>query len=85
MTALNIKDPEVHQMASLLANQWGTTRTGAVRRALSQAVSDAGLDNLDGQRAHIEALLDEIAPYLIPGTNAETADRDLYDDEGLPR
>ena len=83
MTTLNIKDPEVHQMASVLAKKWGTTRTGAVRRALSSAVSDAGCGV--AEHDHIESLLDEISHYLIPGTSAESIDQDLYDENGLPR
>ena len=83
MTTLNIKDPEVHRMASVLAKKWGTTRTGAVRRALSKAVTDAGLDQ--PEQDHIESLLDEISRYLIPGTTTESIDRDLYDENGLPR
>jgi len=83
MATLNIKDPEVHQMASVLAKKWGTTRTGAVRRALSAAVSGAGLDVAENDQ--IESLLDEISHYLIPGTTPESIDRDLYDENGLPR
>ena len=70
-------------MASVLAKKWGTTRTGAVRRALSTAVSETGLDQPEHDR--IESLLDEISRYLIPGTTTESIDQDLYDENGLPR
>ena len=83
MPTLNIKDPEVHRMASVLAKKWGTTRTGAVRRALSIAIRDNGCDS--PAQDHIESLLDEISRYLIPGTTPESIDRDLYDENGLPR
>ena len=81
MTYLNIKDPEVHRMASVLARRWQTTRTGAVRRALSEAMS-TGESAID--REAIERYLDQIQPIFPPGTTMKSIDDDLYDEYGLP-
>ena len=84
MTTLNIKDPEVYRLASVLAGRWETTRTGAVRRALSDAVATSGLAR-EEKKARIGALLDEIAGYAIPGADPAAVAGDLYDEDGLPR
>ena len=82
MPTLNIKDPEVHRMATLLAIRWQTTRTGAVRKALSDAVAEVPKP-IDIEK--IKALLDEIQPFFLPGTTMESIDNELYDEDGLPK
>lgn len=80
MPTLNIKDPEVHRLATLLAQQRHTSATAAVRQALSEALArDAD------RRVHVaEDLLELAAAYRAHG-GRPLADTDLYDERGLPR
>ena len=80
MPTLNIKDPEVHRLATLLAQQRHTSATAAVRQALNEALArDTEL------RAHLaEDLLGLAAAYRARG-GRPLADIDLYDEHGLPR
>ena len=78
MPTLNIKDPEVYELASELARRRGTSMTGA-----SEALLDALERNRLTRRLHpayvrarqATSRLDE--PFLT--------DDDLYDEWGLPR
>ena len=81
---MNIKDPEVHEMARQLAARWGTTVTDAVRQALSaelersQAADAARQDDL-------QALLKRFRRLHWPaGVSGKEAQDALYDEQGLP-
>ena len=52
-------------------------------RAVEQTLADMSVDTLD-RTAHVKALLDEIAPYLTPGTPAEARLRHQKDLLGPP-
>ncbi len=82
MATLNIKDPEVHAMAHELARLRHTSATGAVREALTEALSRARPRDTPAQRAartlDIARRMREVdAPFLT--------DADLYDENGTPR
>lgn len=77
---MNIKDPEVREMALRLAARQGTTATGAVRRALVEA-----LEREDAQRAGMADRLMEIGRRSAARSEAFLTDADLYDEEGMPR
>lgn len=79
MPTLNIKDPEVHRLANLLAQRRRTSATGAVRDALREA--------LEREATTRQGLADRLlaaADYRQRG-GRPLDDRDLYDDRGLPR
>lgn len=82
MPTLNIKDPEVYRLAAELAARRGTSMTGAVREALTQALDESGR-----AREGIAEKLLEIARQSRErhGTEGFLTDDDLYDDRGLPR
>lgn len=77
---MNIKDPEVRELAMELARRRHTTATGAVREALREALerdktSRQGLAERLLAIGRESAALDE--PFLT--------DDDLYDESGAPR
>lgn len=77
---MNIKDPEVHRLARLLAERRGTSLTGAVRDALADALAREGSDRT-GVADRLLALGEASRRIDEPiATDAE-----LYDDAGLPR
>ncbi len=84
MATLNLKDPVIYAMTADLAEAWGTTKTGAVRRALAEAQTNTQAMT-EARVTHVEALLRSLQPYLIPDATRESIDTDLYDDMGLPR
>ena len=82
--SLNIKDPEAHKLAQLLAKETGETMTAAVTNALRER-----LDRFRARRKSdaIAAVLDDIAKRgaaLDKGPYIDHADV-LYDDKGLPK
>jgi antitoxin VapB len=79
---LNIKDPEVYRLAAELASRRGTSMTGAVREALTNA-----LEETSRSREGIADSLMEIAREARErhGTEGFLTDDDLYDERGLPR
>jgi antitoxin VapB len=77
---LNIKDPEVYELASELARRRDTSMTGAVRDALTEALERTRLTPEEKVRrmtaiARRSQAID--APILT--------EDDLYDERGLPR
>ncbi|HCB03699.1 MAG TPA: type II toxin-antitoxin system VapB family antitoxin [Nocardioides sp.] len=81
MPTLNIKDPEVYELAQELAHRLGTSMTNAVRGALVDAVqrqrqtSDDYIERMTTLATEIRE--SSIQPFLT--------DDDLYDERGLPR
>ncbi len=77
---LNIKDPEVYELASELARRRGTSMTGAVRMALAEALQRSERTP-EEKIARMKAIAAEInaidGPWLT--------DDDLYDERGLPK
>ena len=84
MAALNIRDPEVHELARELATRTGTTITEAVRRALRDGLNRTGRDRDESpaaRRLRIEGIL---ASYrALPSAGGRDADEILgYNDRG---
>jgi antitoxin VapB len=79
---LNIKDPEVYRLAAELARRRGTTMTGAVREALSEAI-----ERSRKSREGVAERLLEIAAKMREevGTDGFLTDDDLYEERGLPK
>lgn len=80
MPTMNIKDPEVHRLARVLAHRRGTTATGAVRQALQEA-----LERADGDVAERAKRLLAIGERSRQRGGTVRSDADLYDEHGLPR
>ena len=80
MTTMNIKDPEVHRLAHLLADRRHTSATRAVRQALEEALERERAD-----RSGMAARLLEIAAEARRAGGPILTDDDLYDERGLPR
>ncbi len=81
---LNIKDPEAHKLAQLLAKETGETMTAAVTQALKER-----LDRLRARRKKdaMATELDAIAKRgaaLDKGPYVDHAEL-LYDEKGLPK
>lgn len=82
--SLNIKDPEAHKLAQLLAKETGETMTAAVTNALRER-----LERLRARRKQ-NAMSDEIdaiakrGAALDKGPHIDHADL-LYDEKGLPK
>jgi antitoxin VapB len=84
MPTLNIKDPEVYELARELADRTHTSMTGAVRVALREAIERAP----KRKRATIEeltALADRIKAEMDAAGETFLTDDDIYDEWGLPK
>jgi antitoxin VapB len=78
---LNIKDPEVYELASELARRLGTSMTNAVRMALLDAVQRERRvrDDYVERMSELARLTRDASKHPI------LTDDDLYDHRGLPR
>jgi antitoxin VapB len=82
--SLNIKDPEAHKLAQLLARETGESMTTAVTEALRERLERVR------RRRKRDALLAQIhtisarSAALLKGRRADHADL-LYDEKGLPK
>lgn len=83
MKSLNIKDPEVHRLATAIARETGESMTGVVREALRERYSRLVTRKRKSKSAELRAIAKQMAklvkrPYL---DHAEL----LYDENGLPK
>ena len=81
--SLNIKDPEAHRLAQLIARATGETMTRVVTEALRERLDKIERRSARASVAELLAIADRAAarlkrPYL---DHAEL----LYDDRGLPK
>ena len=76
---MNIKDPEVRELARRLAERRRTTLTNAVREALGEAL-DRDLTMREGVAERLTAIAAEMRERGAP----PLTDDDLYDEQGLP-
>lgn len=77
---MNIKDPEVRELAERLAARRRTTMTDAVRQALAEAI-----DRDASSRQGMTERLIEIGRRAAAIPGPYLTDDDLYDERGLPR
>ena len=80
MPTMNIKDPQVRELARQLADRRHTSLTDAVRQALVEA-----LDRDRSSRAGMAERLMEIARRSAAKPGPILTDDDLYDERGLPK
>lgn len=80
VATMNIKDPQVRELARELAAVRGTTATAAVRAALEET-----LERDRENRADVLARLEQICERSAARGERVLTDDDLYDDAGLPR
>ena len=82
--ALNIKDPEAHKLAQMIADKTGETMTRVVIEALRERLNR--LRRQDKPEAKVEDLL-AIGQRCAKTLKGEPVDHEalLYDDRGLPR
>jgi antitoxin VapB len=84
MAALNIRDPEVHELARQLAARTGTTITEAVRRALREGLRRTKPDHQESPAARRQRIESILASYRsLPTADERSADEILgYNDRG---
>lgn len=90
--SLNIKDPEVHEMARQIAANHGISMTGAVREALREklekdgAAKDASSEE-EAKRKYdlLMEFADECARLVPDPIHSWEIDKYLYDEDGLPK
>ena len=81
---MNIKDPEVYELARELADRTHTSMTGAVRVALQEAIERAPRR----KRATLEELIEftiKIKAEMDAAGERFLTDDDIYDEWGLPK
>jgi antitoxin VapB len=77
---LNIKDPEVYELARELARRRDTSMTGAIRDALTEALHRSGTTPEEKIRR-----MEEIAQRAAAKPGGYLTDDDLYDEWGMPK
>jgi len=78
---MNIKDPEVRELAAELARRRGTSMTEAVRRALFEAVQRERNQRDD----YVERMIRLARATRDASLHPILTDDDLFDHMGLPR
>jgi antitoxin VapB len=84
---LNIRDPEVHELARAVANATGETMTQAVKQALRERLERVRTVDEALREQRVRDILEwaaqwRAAPVLDPRSPDEILD---YDENGLPR
>ena len=79
MAGMNIKDPEVRELALKLAERRHTSMTDAVRQSLTEA-----LERDKPSRDDMVERIMEIAARSAARPGRILTDEDMYDDDGLP-
>ena len=82
--ALNLKDPEAHQLAKALQKETGESLTGAVKQALRERLERVRRSRV---RKGMASELMEIGKRCAKLLRGKPIDHDelLYDDRGLPK
>lgn len=85
--SLNIKNPEVHELAKELAELTGETMTEAIRVALQERLARQlnTPERIAERSAAIMAIGRDVAARLGPEFREKDWDAELYDEHGLPR
>ena len=83
---LNIKNPDVHDMAARLARRLDTSMTQAIAIALKEKLAATEDDAAVEQRfARLMEISNGIARRLTPPQMSMDIDAELYDARGLPK
>ncbi len=86
MGQLNIKDEALIANAKRLAEQLGTSVTGAMRAAVEAMLAEQDRERLARREAKARAIRDIVAgasKLFPPGSTSDHSD--LYDENGLPK
>jgi len=87
--SLNIKNERTHALVRRLAERTGQSQTSAVEEAVLRRLQELEGEaaGKDSRKARVEVLLAEIHRGVTPEVRAAIleAERDLYDDAGLPK
>lgn len=85
--SLNIKNPEVHELAKELAELTGENMTEAIRVALKERLARERNtpERIEERTKAILAMGAEIASRMSAETRTMDVDAYLYDEDGLPR
>jgi antitoxin VapB len=90
--SLNIKDERTHELVRELARRTGSSQTAAVREAVEHRLAELSPDSdeersTEWRRAAVQRLVREFQDALTDEDRKRirSADRWLYDDNGLPR
>lgn len=81
--SLNIKDPEAHRLAKLIANETGSTITETVVEALRARLESIRRKGDASLSADLHAIAERAAKH-VRRPFADHAEL-LYDDKGLPK
>jgi hypothetical protein len=85
-TSLNIKSPEVYELARALAEKTGETLTAAVENALRERLERQNANPKAGLAERLMEISRETAPLVNDGRTLKEMMDELYDPEtGLPR
>lgn len=86
MPALNLKDSEVHQMASELARRTGRSLTEAVKESLRESLSRERAKRPEAVRLVARVMRIAARAASRPVLDARSPDEILeYDESGVPR
>ena len=81
--SLNIKDPEAHKLASVIAQVTGQSMTRVVTDALRQRLAQIEQGKTKASVKELLAIADRAAAH-VKGPYADHAEL-LYDERGLPK
>ena len=81
--SLNIKDPEAHRLAKLIANETGATITETVIEALRERLDRLRRNGDASLAADLNAIAERAAKH-VRRPYADHGDL-LYDEQGLPK
>jgi len=81
---LNIKDPEVHELAKALSHETGETLTAVVKQALRRELESVRQSKKQGALLTDLIAMAKRGAELAPGPFPDHADL-LYDENGLPK
>ncbi|HET6469473.1 MAG TPA: type II toxin-antitoxin system VapB family antitoxin [Geminicoccaceae bacterium] len=84
--ALNIRDPEVHELARKVAEATGETMTQAVKAALQERLQRIGRPSATERQRRVDAILEHGRRFsALPVLDPRAPDEILgYDEDGLP-
>ncbi|MEO5925063.1 MAG: type II toxin-antitoxin system VapB family antitoxin [Bryobacteraceae bacterium] len=86
MRTLNLKHPEIYELASELAHRRHSTITSAVLDAVrSELEREKSKAQKIGMASRLLKIGETCAKHVAPGTTSASHDDLLYDEFGLPR
>ena len=85
MPTLNIKDPEVYEIASELARRTGSSMTEVVRKSLRETLAASNISQTDQSRKLARVMEIVRRTSSLPVLDPRTPDEIIgYDEHGVP-